>query len=205
MIVSRVMSEARTATVLLQQIWRIGHAFHATGHDVIDGAARQRFCAHDNSLHATAADLIDCGCLNRLREAGLDGRLPGGGLTETCRKNAAHVGAIKLIGGNTRSFDRCFTRCRAEIGCRNIRKRALHSPHWGPGIRQNDDGIGCAELGHACAGPCVLEYLAAEIGCASLRRNMDRGSLGWLKIAERQWKPCLGSSAPPTIKCVPSP
>ena len=52
MIIRGVMAKPRAGTVLFEQIRRARHAFHAACDDKIDCAAGQRFCAHDNRLHA---------------------------------------------------------------------------------------------------------------------------------------------------------
>ena len=203
------MSQARAAAVLLEQIRGIGHAFHPARDDIIHRSAGQRLGAHDDRLHAAAADLVDRGRLHRLGQARLDRCLAGRGLAKAGGQHTAHIGAVETVHGHTRTLDRGL-HCRGpEIGGRDVGKRALHAAHRRAGVRQDDDGIGCAELGHACVCPSVLEYRLPMatyyvvhnlvLRCSNIKRREQ-----WRTTGKPKWKPYCASSAPRTTRCAPN-
>src|SRR3546814_11266835 len=59
MVVCGVVPDARAAAMLLEQIGRIGHRFHAARDDQVDAARRERLGAHDHRLHTRTANLVD--------------------------------------------------------------------------------------------------------------------------------------------------
>ena len=63
-IVSGIVTNTSPAPVFLQQIRRIGHAFHPTSDDQIDRTRCQCFRAHDDGLHARTAHFVNGGCLH---------------------------------------------------------------------------------------------------------------------------------------------
>ena len=66
MVIGGVMADACAATMLFQQIGGVGHAFHATGDDIIDRSSGESLAAHDDGLHTRTAYLVDGGGLHRL-------------------------------------------------------------------------------------------------------------------------------------------
>ena len=65
MIIGGVVADAGAAAVLLEQIGRIGHRFHAARDDQVDAARGERLGAHDHRLHARTAYLVDGRRLHR--------------------------------------------------------------------------------------------------------------------------------------------
>ncbi len=147
-IVGGVVADARARAVLLEQVGSIGHALHPARDDEVDRARGERLGAHDHRLHARAADLVDRGRLDRLGQAGLDRRLAGRGLAEPGGKHAAHVDAVDRLTRHAGALDGRLDRGRAEIGRGDVGQRALHRPHRGARVGQDDDRIGFGELGH---------------------------------------------------------
>ena len=142
MVIRSVVTDARPATVFLQEIGRIGHAFHTASDDQVDRTGGQCFGTHDNRLHARTAHFVDRGCLHRFRQASLDSRLSCRGLAKPCWQHAAHVDALDIVGIDARTFDRCPDRRSAQIRRGNVGEHALHATHRGTRVGQDDDGIG---------------------------------------------------------------
>ena len=142
MVIRSVVTDARPATVFLQEIGRIGHAFHTASDDQVDRASSQSFGTHDNRLHARTAHLVDRGRLHRFGQTGLDRGLTRRCLTQTRWQHATHIDALDIIRIDARTFDRCPDRRSAQIRCGNVGEHALHATHRGTRVGQDDDGIG---------------------------------------------------------------
>ena len=140
-VIHRVVAGPGAAAMLFQQIGGIGHAFHAAGDDEVDAARREGLGTHDDGLHARAADLVDRAGLNVERQAGLQRRLPGGGLANACRQHAAHVDALDIGTINPRALDGGLHRGGAQIGGGGIGQRAGQAAHRRAGIGENHDRV----------------------------------------------------------------
>jgi hypothetical protein len=140
-VIDGVVASARAAAMLLEQVGRVGHAFHAAGDDQVDRAAGQRLGAHDDRLHARAADLVDGARLDRLGQARLKRNLAGGGLAEAGRQHAAHIDALDVLALHTGALDRGFDGGGAQVGRRNVGEHARKTAHRSAGVRKDDDRI----------------------------------------------------------------
>ncbi len=138
-VIGGVVADAGARTVLFEEVWRIGHRFHAARDDQVDRSCGQRLGAHDDRLHARTADLVDRRRLDRFGQAGLDRRLARGCLAEPGGQHAAHIYPVDVLAPDPGAFDRRLDRSRAEIGRAGIGERALHRPHRGARIGQDDD------------------------------------------------------------------
>ena len=129
MILHLAMTHAVTATRLRQQVGRIGHALHTADHDNVRPAQRDLIGADHHRLHAGAADLGNGRARHRVRNAGMDGGLPGGRLPQPGGEHIAHQRFVHRIGRDASAFHRRTDRRRAEIGGGDAGQLALKAPH----------------------------------------------------------------------------
>ena len=142
MIVGGVMADARAAAMLLEQIGRVGHRFHAARDDQIGIARRERFGTHDHRLHARSADFVNRCRLDRFGQPGLDRSLARRGLAKPGGKHAAHVDAVDIAAVDASALDRCPNCGGAEVSGGGLGQAALHRAHRGAGGRKDDDRVG---------------------------------------------------------------
>jgi hypothetical protein len=90
MILDFGVTHAQAGTGFLQDVGRVGHAFHATGDHHLIAAGFQRIEGHHHGLHARAAQLVDGGATGGGGQAGVERGLARRALLEPCRQDAAH-------------------------------------------------------------------------------------------------------------------
>ncbi|MNQ93887.1 hypothetical protein D3C85_1093750 [compost metagenome] len=89
-----LVTHAKTAARLVQQIGGPAHALHAARHHHVHLPQPQRVCRQHHRFHAGAAHLVEGGAGHAVRQPGLECRLPGRCLPDP---GAQHIAQIDLI------------------------------------------------------------------------------------------------------------
>ncbi len=146
---------AVAAPGLVQQIGRVGHAFHAARHDQIDATGAQRIVGEDRRLHTRAAHLVQRGAGGRLAQPGTERRLACRRLAEAGRQHTAHQHLLHLIGRYAAAFDRCANRGGAQLRRAEAFQVALETAHGRTGRTENDDWIVVHRVSPIISRPCA--------------------------------------------------
>ena len=104
------MPEPDSCSRLGQEIGSVGHALHATGNDHMRIAGADRLRGEHDRLQPGAADLVYREGAHALGDAGADGRLARGVLTEPRSENIAHHDLVHGLRRDARAPDRLGNR-----------------------------------------------------------------------------------------------
>ncbi|MOA09461.1 hypothetical protein D3C78_1292920 [compost metagenome] len=136
-----VVAHAVAAAALLQQVRRIGHAFHAARDHHIAAAGHQLVMGQQRGLHARAAHLGQGHGTGALRQSALEPGLARGRLALTGHQAVAEQHFIHLLGGDACALDCGPDGGTAQIMGRELGKIALEGAHGGTGSAHDHNGF----------------------------------------------------------------
>ncbi|MNG78267.1 hypothetical protein D3C79_368360 [compost metagenome] len=156
------VAHAVAATGLVQQVGRIGHAFHATSHHHISGAGQQQVMGHDRRLHARTAHLVQGGAGGVLVQPGAQRGLARRCLALACRQHAAEQHLLDTGGIDAGALDGTTDGGAAQLRRGQALEVALQAAHGRAHGADDDDRI---------IGKChvLTPYLAAMRSAPSRR------------------------------------
>ena len=115
------MAHAQPATCLAQQVWSIGHAFHAAGDDAVRTPGADQVRGEHGSLHPRATHLVDGGGTGVVRNPGLAHRLTGRCLLDAGTHHAAHQDLVDMSRVDVRVVDGGTHGMGAQLRRREVR------------------------------------------------------------------------------------
>ncbi len=126
---------------LRQEVGRVGHRFHAAGHDDFICSASQEIVREHRRLHSRAAHLVHGRAARGEGQTGAERGLARRRLALPCGQHAAHDHFLHFLGRNPGALDRGADRCGAELGRGKALQLALEGAHRRSGARDDDDRI----------------------------------------------------------------
>ncbi|MPM19494.1 hypothetical protein SDC9_65920 [bioreactor metagenome] len=141
MVEDLVVAHAVAAAALLEQVGRIGHAFHAARDHHLAAARDQLVVREDGGFHACAAHLGERHRAGALRQTTLEARLARGCLTLACHQAVAEQHFLDQLRLDACALDSRLDGRAAQIVGGQIRKVALECAHRCARCADDDDRI----------------------------------------------------------------
>ena len=141
MVEHAAVAHAVAAACAVQQVRRVGHAFHAAGNHHINAAGQQRVMGKHRRLHARAAHFVEGGAAGGLVQPGAKRGLACRGLAEAGRQYTAEQHFIHGIAGDAGTLDGGANRRGAQLRRGQAFEIALEPAHGGACGADNYDGI----------------------------------------------------------------
>jgi len=135
------MAEPVAATSAVEQIGRVGHAFHAAGQRHADTAGNDGVMGEHDGLHAGAAHLVDGNSADGLGNAGPHGGLTRRRLPLPRRQHAAEQHLVDIAGCDPGALHRAARGNGAEGRRRHGFEVALETAHRRAGKTDDDHRI----------------------------------------------------------------
>ena len=162
------MAHAVAATGAVQQIRRVGHAFHAArDHDAV-GAGRDQVMGQHRRLHARSAHLVDGGAADRFGNAGAERRLTGRRLAQPGRQHAAHDDFLDRVRGEAGPLDGGANRGGAQFRRGRGGKVALEAAHGGADGRNDNDRVVALVFGTHGYSPLIFVHPGCSAGLRTI-------------------------------------
>ncbi len=144
------VAHAQAAAGFLQDIGRVGHAFHATGDHHLVGASLEQVVGQHHRLHPRAAQLVDGGAAGGGGQAGRQRGLAGRALLQAGGQDATHDHFLYVLGGDAGALHRFADHDGTQVDRGNAGQAALEAAHGSTGAGDDDD------IGHGTL-PLVLD------------------------------------------------
>ncbi|EAZ58424.1 hypothetical protein PA2G_01665 [Pseudomonas aeruginosa 2192] len=135
------VAHAVAATGALQQVGRVGHAFHAPGQRDPGAAGEQRVMGEHQRLHARAAHLVQRRARRAARQSGAKHRLARRRLALAGGEHAAEHGLVHFVGLQARPLHRGAHRRGTEGSGVDVLEVAEEAAHRGADGADDDDRI----------------------------------------------------------------
>ena len=145
MVEDLVVAHAVAATALLEQVGRVGHAFHAAGHHHVTATGHELVVREDGGFHAGAAHLGQRHRAGAARQATLEAGLACRRLALACHQAVAEQHFVYLLRGHAGARHGGLDGSAAQVVRSEVREVALERAHGGARRADDDDGVlvGC--------------------------------------------------------------
>ena len=141
MVINLVVAHAVAATALEHEVRRVGHAFHATGHQHVVRACDQHVVREHGRAHARAAHLGQRDRARALGQTALEARLARRRLALACHQAIAKQHFADQLGADACALNGCADGGTTQVVGGQCRKVALEAAHGGARCADDDDGI----------------------------------------------------------------
>ena len=136
-----VMANAVAATALLQQVGRVGHALHATGHHHVCAASNQHIVTKHGRAHARSTHLAQGHRASAVGQAALISRLARRCLPLAGHQAVAKQHLVDQLRRNTGAFNCGPDGDAAKVVCGQRGKVTLKTAHRGAGGANNHNWV----------------------------------------------------------------
>ena len=177
----RAVAVAVPAPRLRQQVGPVGHGLHAAGDHGVEFAVADQVVGGGDRVEPGQADLVDCQCGRRHRDAALYRCLSRGDLAGARLNDLAHDDVLGLLAGDAGAFQRSSDRQAAEFDGAEVLQGPQQLADRCPGATNDDrtwhvnPSLGCYERG-VSPGPGVIARRAirARRHCRVRRGPVER-------------------------------